>query len=283
MTGLKTGLASPNPKHCMLNHCAGAMGYYPNIGRLESDSGTTCHFTPPSFPGWRCQTGTKGFPSDGKEHPSRSQVAKEVTVIMNIYHSLTVQSPNAESHWPFKITGLTMFLGCLLILAAFAPPVQAVVVQPGTKVLLTWTSLGSGTTYYVQTSTNLATWTTATNTPGTNVTLSYNVNNMRAFRLWASNAPPQSASLAWNASVPATGIAGYYIHYGTTSGNYTNRIDAGLASTSVVNNLLVGVTYYFVTTAYTALGMESGYSNETVWQNQLTPQTALQLNIKQLP
>ena len=202
---------------------------------------------------------------------------------MNIYHELKGHSPDAILRWPFKITGLTVFLGCLLILAAFAAPVRAVVVVARHQVLLTWTSLGSGTRYYVQTSTNLATWTTATNTAGTNVSLSYNGNNMRAFRLWASNAPPQSASLAWNPSVPATGITGYYIYYGTTSGSYTNRIDAGLASTGVVNNLLVGVTYYFVTTAHTALGLESGYSNETTWQSQLTPQTALRLNIKQLP
>jgi hypothetical protein len=34
----------------------------------------------------RFQTGAKGFPSGGKEHPSRSQTFPRVTVIMNIFH-----------------------------------------------------------------------------------------------------------------------------------------------------------------------------------------------------
>ncbi|MGD0207592.1 MAG: hypothetical protein ABSC89_08310 [Verrucomicrobiota bacterium] len=34
----------------------------------------------------RFQTGTKGFPSGGKEHPSRSHTFPRVTVIMNIFH-----------------------------------------------------------------------------------------------------------------------------------------------------------------------------------------------------
>ncbi len=171
-----------------------------------------------------------------------------------------------------------------MILAAFAAPVPAAApLPPATRIQLTWTSLGSGTSYYVQTSTNLSTWTAATNTASTNVNLTYNGTTMRVFRLWASNAPPQSASLAWNASAPAAGVTGYYIHYGTATGNYTNRIDAGLASSAVVNSLRVGATYYFVTTAYTASGMESGYSNEAVWQSQRSAQGALRLNIRQLP
>lgn len=203
---------------------------------------------------------------------------------MNLYHELKARSANAILRWPCKITGPTRLLGCLLILAAFAAPVQAAVgPPPSTRIQLTWTSLGSGTSYYVQTSTNLSTWTAATNTTATSVSLTYNVNNMRVFRLWASNAPPQSASLVWNTSVPATGVTGYYIYYGTATGNYTNRIDVGLASNAIVNNLRVGVAYYFVTTAYTASGMESGYSNEAVWQSQQSAQGALRLNIKQLP
>jgi hypothetical protein len=230
------------------------------------------------------QSETKGIPSDGKEHPSRCPTAPGVTVSMNIYHEFKAQGTNAVLHWPCKITGLTRLLACLLILAAYALPVQAAVPPPpGNRIQLTWTSLGSGTRYYVQTSTNLSTWAAATNTASTNVNLTYNANNMRAFRLWASNAPPQSASLVWNASVPATGVTGYYIHYGTATGNYTNRIDAGLASSTVVNNLQVGRTYYFVTTAYTASGMESGYSNEAVWRSQQSAQGALRLNIKALP
>jgi hypothetical protein len=183
-----------------------------------------------------------------------------------------------ERRLPSKIMGPMKLVAGVLMLGAFAAPVQAAVVPPpGTRVQLTWTSLGSGTRYYVQTSTNLLTWAAATNTAATNVSLSFNGNTLRAFRLWASNAPPQSVTLAWNASVPATGVTGYYIYYGRTTGNYTNRIDAGLASNGVVNNLLVGATYYFVTTAYTASGMESRYSNVAVWQS------PLRLKIQRLP
>src|SRR3972149_5909585 len=49
---------------------------------------------------------------------------------------------------------------------------------------------------------------------------------------------------------PLTDLAGYKIHYGTTSGNYTTVIDVG------------NVTTYFATTAYDSSGNESGYSNE---------------------
>jgi len=220
--------------------------------------------------------GTPGLKSDGKSDRIYGLFCGRDNPGKHRDHGVRV-----ERRLPSKIVGPMKLLAGVLMLAAFAAQVQAaVILPPSTQVQLTWTSLGSGTRYYVQTSTNLTTWAAATNTAATNVSLSFNGSATRVFRLWASNAPPQSASLAWNTSVPANGVAGYYIHYGTTKGNYTNRINAGLASTGAVNNLLVGVTYYFVTTAYTALGMESAYSNEAVWQSQ---QSALRLNIQQLP
>jgi hypothetical protein len=86
------------------------------------------------------------------------------------------------------------------------------------------------------------------------------------FRLSASNAPPQSATLAWNPSIPSTDVAGYFIYYGGATGIYTNRVDLGLAMIGVVSNLVAGATYYFTTTVYTFAGLESDYSNEAVWQ-----------------
>ena len=93
----------------------------------------------------------------------------------------------------------------LLLLAALGTSGQwravAVVVPPATnQVALTWGSLGPGTRYYVQTSTNLVTWTAATNTTATNVSLTLTRDAARMFRLSASNAPPQSVTLAWDPS-----------------------------------------------------------------------------------
>jgi hypothetical protein len=78
-----------------------------------------------NLPGLRSQTETKGFPSGGKEHPSRSQTSQRITVIMNIIHERRAQRANDFLRRPFKITGLTKFLGGLLILAALSTTVQA--------------------------------------------------------------------------------------------------------------------------------------------------------------
>ena len=161
----------------------------------------------------------------------------------------------------------------ILLLAALGAAGQwraaAAVAPPATnRVALTWGSLGSGTRYYVQTSTNLLTWTAATNTTATNVSLAFTAGQARMFRLSASNAPPQSATLAWDPSAPSTDVAGYFIYYGVSTRSYTNLVDVGLATNGVVSNLVAGTTYYFATTAYTSSGLESDYSNEAVWQGQ---------------
>ena len=57
-------------------------------------------------------------------------------------------------------------------------------------------------------------------------------------------------------------VSGYAIHYGTTSSNYTTRIDLGRATTCTLTNLTPGVTYYFAATAYTESGQENFPSEE---------------------
>jgi len=62
---------------------------------------------------------------------------------------------------------------------------------------------------------------------------------------------------------PITNLAGYKIHYGTTSSDYTQTIaleNAGLTR-YVLDNLPTG-TYYFAITAYNAQGVESSLSEE---------------------
>ncbi len=60
-----------------------------------------------------------------------------------------------------------------------------------------------------------------------------------------------------------TNLAGYNIHYGTSSGNYTQKISVsnpGVA-TYVVDNLTPG-KYYFAVAAVNASGTESPLSSE---------------------
>jgi len=57
-------------------------------------------------------------------------------------------------------------------------------------------------------------------------------------------------------------IAGYRLHYGTSSGDYTQTIEVGNTTTALVSNLTAGTTYYFVVTAYDTSNVESPSSNE---------------------
>jgi Fibronectin type III domain len=60
-----------------------------------------------------------------------------------------------------------------------------------------------------------------------------------------------------------TNLAGYKIHYGTSSNSLNQTVqvtNAGLAS-YVLNNLSGGATWYFGITAYTSTGAESALSN----------------------
>jgi hypothetical protein len=107
--------------------------------------------------------------------------------------------------WPFKITGLTKFLGGFLILAALSTTVQA----------------------------------------------------------------GQSVTLAWNQNADPT-VIGYKAYYGVASRTYTNNIDVGNATNATISGLVEGATYYFATTAYNTLGLESGFSSEISYTVPLT-------------
>jgi hypothetical protein len=70
----------------------------------------------------------------------------------------------------------------------------------------------------------------------------------------------KTVSLAWDAN-SETNLAGYRLHYGTSSRSYTNTSNLGnVLSTSVA--LLEGSTYYFAVTAVDTAGAESDYSAE---------------------
>jgi hypothetical protein len=88
--------------------------------------------------------------------------------------------------------------------------------------------------------------------------------------LSVQNAFPTTAiALHWMAPTsntdgsPLNNLAGFKIHYGTSSGTYTNSIDVGYADSYTLSNL-PDATYYIAATDYDSLGRESDYSNEVI-------------------
>jgi hypothetical protein len=92
----------------------------------------------------------------------------------------------------------------------------------------------------------------------------------------STTAPPTSTptsstvvTLGWVAptqnsnGTPITGLAGYKIHYGTASQDYTQVVSISNPSLSryVLDSLSSG-TYYFAITAYNTQGVESPLSGE---------------------
>jgi hypothetical protein len=74
------------------------------------------------------------------------------------------------------------------------------------------------------------------------------------------------ATLEWDPNSEAD-LAGYKLHYGLASGSYDTTIDVGNQTTYTLTDLPVGETYYIAATAYNISGMESGYSNEVIFDS----------------
>jgi len=79
-----------------------------------------------------------------------------------------------------------------------------------------------------------------------------------------------SVTLAWN---PASNVAGYRLYCGTTSRVYTQTIEVGNTTMTLVSNLVDGRTYFFAVTAYTTTGLESPASNEVSYRVPLATPT----------
>ena len=73
-----------------------------------------------------------------------------------------------------------------------------------------------------------------------------------------------SVALDWDPNTDPS-VAGYNVYYGGASRSYTNVINVGNTTNTVVNGLVEGQTYYFAVTAYTFDGTESDYSDEFVY------------------
>lgn len=65
---------------------------------------------------------------------------------------------------------------------------------------------------------------------------------------------------------PIRGPLGYKVHYGQRLGSYPETVNAGGRTQVKVDDLEVGVIYYFVVTAYTADGTESSHSKSVALQ-----------------
>src|SRR5208283_5476847 len=83
--------------------------------------------------------------------------------------------------------------------------------------------------------------------------------------LTATVSETSSVGLTWTAST-SSGIAGYNAYRSTTTGGPYTMLNSGLIATISYSDQTVqsGVTYYYVTTAVNAQGIESAYSNEAV-------------------
>lgn len=71
-------------------------------------------------------------------------------------------------------------------------------------------------------------------------------------------------TIAWDQN-PEPDIAGYRMHYGTTSGNYQHNVDVGNHTSCTISGLEEGTTYYFAATAYVSENVESGYSEQLAY------------------
>ena len=79
---------------------------------------------------------------------------------------------------------------------------------------------------------------------------------------FASQIPgAQTVTLAWD-SILQPDLAGYRVHWGTASGDYTQTTDVGNTTRTVISNLTDGTTNFFAVTAYNTAGVESLPSNE---------------------
>jgi outer membrane biosynthesis protein TonB len=77
----------------------------------------------------------------------------------------------------------------------------------------------------------------------------------------ASAHAAQSVALAWNPDSDPS-IVGYNVNYGTSSGVYSQSLNAGNSTSLTVPGLNPGQTYYFVVTAHNASSQNSVASNQ---------------------
>ena len=71
-----------------------------------------------------------------------------------------------------------------------------------------------------------------------------------------------TAELTWQANPAADGVVGYKLYYGSASGSYPAKLDAGNSTSATITGLAESTTYFVVLTAYNEDGLESLPSEE---------------------
>jgi hypothetical protein len=84
-----------------------------------------------------------------------------------------------------------------------------------------------------------------------------------SFMPCAAVADAATVTVAWDQNSEPD-IAGYKLHYGTSSQTYGYTQDVGNITTCTISDLNEGTTYYLAVTAYNSSGSESGFSKEVV-------------------
>lgn len=86
--------------------------------------------------------------------------------------------------------------------------------------------------------------------------------NISGINFTAAQASTHSVKLAWNASTST--VTGYNVYRGTSNGGpYTKMNSAVVTALNYADSSLASsTTYYYVTTAIDAAGVESAYSNQ---------------------
>jgi hypothetical protein len=93
------------------------------------------------------------------------------------------------------------------------------------------------------------------------VTATSQADSTRSASATVTIAPPHSVSLTWMPST-STGVS-YNVYRGTVSGGPYNLLKGGVSTTAYTDsNVQSGSTYYYVTTAVDASGVQSVYSDE---------------------
>ena len=77
----------------------------------------------------------------------------------------------------------------------------------------------------------------------------------------AAEAAPAAIILSWDANTEA-GLAGYRVRHGVASGTYNQTRDVGNVTEVVLTEMTAGTKYFFVVSAYDALGQEGPQSDE---------------------
>src|ERR1700676_4003183 len=85
-----------------------------------------------------------------------------------------------------------------------------------------------------------------------------------------AHAATQSVSLAWNVDSEPS-VVGYNVDYGTSTGSYTQTLNAGSTASATVSNLAAGQTYYFVVTPRNAAAQNSLVSNQVSFVTTAAP------------